>query len=82
MSTHFLVFKTMQEFVRNTTRGFTPGYVGSPPPHIHPRQTETFTVLRGKMGYNLAGAFGEVEEGQSVTITPGKACVSSSRLPF
>ena len=53
------------------TPGFNPKYPGSPPPHVHYAQTESFTVLEGRMGYFLDGRNGTVAKGQSVSIPPG-----------
>lgn len=61
-----------QEFVRPGTPGFDPAYAGSPPPHIHFAQSESFTVLAGKMGYAVSGAHGALATGQSVTVPAGQ----------
>jgi hypothetical protein len=59
--------------VRRGTPGAQPSYPGSPPEHIHDGQTETFSVLKGTMGYRVDGVLGAISVGESVTVPPGAA---------
>lgn len=45
--------------------------VGSVPPHIHPRQTERFTVISGTLGVRVAGQEKLVRAGEWVSVPPG-----------
>ena len=63
--------RAAQERVRPGTPGAQPEYPGSPPPHVHERQEETFVVLAGTMGYMLDGKHGTVATGESATIPRG-----------
>mmetsp|Transcript_27127 Transcript_27127/g.59247 ORF Transcript_27127/g.59247 Transcript_27127/m.59247 type:complete len:228 (-) Transcript_27127:1485-2168(-) len=60
-------YTIVEEVVRPGMPGFTPGKIGSPPPHIHPAQKETFTVI--------SGGFGAFMDGQNVTAGPGQSIV-------
>jgi hypothetical protein len=57
--------------VRRGTPGAQPAFPGSPPEHIHAGQTETFTVLKGTMGYRVNRALGTLTVGESVTVPAG-----------
>ena len=48
-----------------------PQFPGSPPPHRHTHSDETFTVLKGTMGYSVDGQLGIAAEGENVTIPKG-----------
>ncbi len=57
--------------MRRGAAGAQPGFPGSPPPHIHFLQTETFEVLRGTFGYVLDGAHATAAAGTTVTVPAG-----------
>ena len=43
----------------------------APPPHIHPRQRETFTLEEGDFELKLGGSWRKLAPGESVTVEPG-----------
>jgi quercetin dioxygenase-like cupin family protein len=43
----------------------------APPPHVHPRQRETFTLEEGDFELLLDGDWRRVAPGESVTVEPG-----------
>ena len=43
----------------------------APPPHIHPRQRETFTLEEGDFELLLGGDWRKLAPGESVTVEPG-----------
>jgi quercetin dioxygenase-like cupin family protein len=43
----------------------------APPPHIHPRQREVFTLEEGDFELLLDGSWRVLEPGESVTVEPG-----------
>lgn len=48
-----------------------PGKLG-PDPHIHPRQTETFRVTRGRMRAVVDGEELEIRAGETLVVAPGQ----------
>lgn len=44
---------------------------GPVPPHVHPRQHERFTVVRGTLGVRVGGETRVVQPGHSVLVAPG-----------
>jgi mannose-6-phosphate isomerase-like protein (cupin superfamily) len=48
-----------------------PGSKG-PPPHVHPRQSETVEVLSGRMSVVVEGQRRTLEAGESVAVQPGR----------
>mmetsp|Transcript_867 Transcript_867/g.1284 ORF Transcript_867/g.1284 Transcript_867/m.1284 type:complete len:238 (+) Transcript_867:144-857(+) len=64
-------FFEIEETASTATAGFAPDRPGSPPPHIHRTQTETFTVLEGVFMYEAAGVVHSAQAGEDVVIPPG-----------
>jgi len=44
----------------------------APPPHVHPRQRETFTLEEGDFELLVDGSWRKLAPGQSLTIEPGQ----------
>jgi quercetin dioxygenase-like cupin family protein len=44
----------------------------APPPHVHPRQTETFTLEEGDFELLLDGEWRKLAPGESLAIAPGQ----------
>src|SRR3954453_18116184 len=47
------------------------GFVASP--HVHPSQTETFTLVKGKLGLKVGGDVLALEPGDSAVVEAGRA---------
>lgn len=65
-------YVVFQEFVKPGQVGAIPGYSGSPLYHIHYQQNETFTALKGTMGYCIDGSFGTLDEGSTAIVLTGQ----------
>ncbi|MEM9777588.1 MAG: cupin domain-containing protein [Chloroflexota bacterium] len=52
---------------------FAPGGLQGPPSHLHPKQTETFTVLEGQLMLTVEGKSIPLGAGESVTVPIGVA---------
>lgn len=52
---------------------FLPPRASVPSGHVHPRQTERFTVLDGRLRFRLGRRVVHATAGQSVTVPPGTA---------
>lgn len=50
---------------------YVPARMGGPPVHWHPKQSETFEVLRGTLFAQVDGKWFQLEPGHRVTIPPG-----------
>jgi quercetin dioxygenase-like cupin family protein len=57
-----------------------PGKVG-PEPHIHPLQTETFHVTKGRMHAIVDGQVRVLEEGETIVVEPGQVHTFSNADP-
>ncbi|KAL3162342.1 hypothetical protein ABBQ32_010025 [Trebouxia sp. C0010 RCD-2024] len=61
---------SIRELVRAGSPGFTPGRSGSPPPHIHKRETECFIVHSGSFSYEVDGVIGHLKPGDTPACIP------------
>ncbi|MEM8860769.1 MAG: cupin domain-containing protein [Chloroflexota bacterium] len=52
---------------------FAPAGLKGPPSHLHPKQTETFTVLEGQLTLTMEGKTVTLGPGESVTVPIGVA---------
>ena len=67
-------YMEMEEVCGPRVPGTKRGRSCSPLPHLHPHQSERFTVVRGSLGYSVGDAhFGPLGPGESATVPPGAA---------